>query len=32
MEKEIINYGPIELDSKAYRFFPTGNLFIHTDK
>ena len=33
MEKEIINYEPIELDSKAYRFFPTSNpLLRQTNK
>lgn len=28
MEKEIANYGPIELEPKAYRFFPTGKKLI----
>jgi len=32
MEKEISNYGPIELDQRAYRFFPSGNKSIKNRK
>lgn len=32
MEKEIINYEPINLDSRAYRFFPTGILIFKIEK
>lgn len=31
MEKELANYGPIQLDPKAYRFFPTGS-HLHNDR